>query len=98
LTLNLEAQRTAAKSPFKIFQALTAARKTDSIKKGSLQHQVLSEHVFAFTREYPGSLGYLVLVNTDYIDSQVDAKSTFIQLPDEGVVYISSLDSTLEVA
>lgn len=97
VTLNLEAQKLATRSPFKNFQALTAARKTDAIKRGSLQQQVLSEHVFAFTRELAGSLSYLVVVNTDYANTQVDVRQVFDQLPTTGTAYTFSLDSTLDV-
>ena len=97
VTLNLEAQKLAPKSPFKIFQALTAARKTDAIKRGSLQQQVLSDHVFAFTRELAGSLSYLVVVNTAYANTQVDVRQVFDTLPASGTAYSVSMDSTLDV-
>jgi hypothetical protein len=97
LTLNLEAQKIATKSPFKIFQKLTAARKTYAIKSGSFEQMVISEHVYAFVRELPGSLSYLIVVNTGYENTQVDVLQTFPQLPQSGQVYSATMESILSV-
>ncbi|CAB3372311.1 Hypothetical predicted protein [Cloeon dipterum] len=97
LTLNLEAQRAAERSPFKIFQKLTAARKTDSVKSGAFDHQVLSEHIFAFVREAPPSLSYLVLVNSGYSETQANARASFAQLPDTGIVYTNTPSSNFQI-
>ncbi|XP_059476121.1 alpha-glucosidase-like [Neocloeon triangulifer] len=100
LYTNLEDQKlpNRIRSPFKIFQALTAARKTEAIITGSFEHRVLTENVFAFVREAPAAtLNYLVVVNTGYAEDQANANEQFPQLPTVGTVYTSTISSNQEI-
>lgn len=48
--LNLEVQKTAAKSHYKVYKQITELRKTRTIQLGGCQVAALSENVLAFTR------------------------------------------------
>jgi alpha-glucosidase len=48
--LNLEAQKAAQKSHYKVYQQLTELRKTPTIQQGDCQVAALSSNVLAFTR------------------------------------------------
>ena len=50
VTLNLEAQRVAERSTFKIFQALTALRTTAAAQSGALDVRAIDDVVLAYTR------------------------------------------------
>ena len=50
LWLNLEAQKVAPKSHYKVYQQLTELRKKPAIQRGDTEVAALSERVLAFTR------------------------------------------------
>ncbi|XP_065341667.1 maltase 1-like [Cloeon dipterum] len=97
LELNLEAQRAAVRSEFKIYQALTEARNTaPAIILGNLNYVAVDDYVFAFTREISGAAdNYLVVVNTEYADARVNIRAALPQLPEIGFAYVTSLDSLI---
>nr|CAD7451872.1 unnamed protein product [Timema tahoe] len=53
LTLNLAAQVNAdeSESHYKVYQRLTGLRQTNTIQRGSLDTQVISELIFSFSRQ-----------------------------------------------
>ena len=48
--LNLEAQKVAQKSHYKVYKQLTQLRKNPAIQRGETKVAALSERVFGFTR------------------------------------------------
>jgi hypothetical protein len=51
--LNLEAQKAAQKSHYKVYKQLTQLRKNPAIQRGETKVAALSERVFGFTRYLP---------------------------------------------
>lgn len=49
-TINLESQRETEGSTYKYYQTLTALRRNRAIREGSYQPEVISEHIFAYSR------------------------------------------------
>ncbi|CAB3382425.1 Hypothetical predicted protein [Cloeon dipterum] len=94
VTLNLEAQKAAAVSPYKVYQKLTAARRDIiAVQTGEFKMLTLNSNVFAFVREVPsGNPSVLVLVNMDNFVQVVDANPSST-LPAIGTYYTGSLES-----
>ncbi|XP_023937439.2 maltase 2-like [Bicyclus anynana] len=61
-TLNVEVQKNAARSHFKVYQALADLRQENAFKYGRLDSLALNKDIFAFKRWYMEET-YLVIVN-----------------------------------
>jgi len=60
--LNLEAQKVAEKSHYKVYKQLTNLRKNPSIQRGETKVAALSDRVLAFTR----CISYVRLTHSDF--------------------------------
>lgn len=72
--LNLQAQKTAAKSHFKFYQKLMSLRKLDTFQYGDLKVLALNTNVFAIVRELLDSDTYVILINLGPNDEHVSLK------------------------
>ncbi|XP_069689396.1 maltase A3-like [Periplaneta americana] len=61
--LNLDAQKATEKSHYWVYKKLVQLRQSQSIQYGDLQIVAFSEQIFAFSRSYPDSESYVVIVN-----------------------------------
>ncbi|XP_059470159.1 maltase A3-like [Neocloeon triangulifer] len=94
VTLNLEAQKVAAKSPYKVYKRLTEARKNIiAVQTGELRTYVLDTHIFSFARAVPaGNPSVLVVVNLGFEDQVVNANPNN-DLPVIANFYTGSLEA-----
>ncbi|XP_021925052.1 maltase 2-like isoform X2 [Zootermopsis nevadensis] len=86
--LNLEVQKTAAKSHYKVYKQITELRKTRTIQLGGCQVAALSENVLAFTRTLESEDTYVVVINLGDQQETVNVKATFEYLPDQITIHI----------
>ncbi|KAJ8870305.1 hypothetical protein PR048_029326 [Dryococelus australis] len=92
-TLNIAAQESAVNSHLKVYKQAAKLRKTRTIQRGSLNTHVISNDIFAFSRELKGEHAYIVVVNTGSIEVAVNLSTAFTNLPTDAVVEIASVDS-----
>ncbi|KAJ8874364.1 hypothetical protein PR048_025212 [Dryococelus australis] len=92
-TLNLEAQKAANQSHYKVYQQLARTRQSDTVQRGSLNVQVISQWIIAFSRDLEGADTYIVTVNLGEEDARVDLTKFFSKLPDVVSVVTASVDS-----
>ncbi|XP_049798365.1 uncharacterized protein LOC126230929 [Schistocerca nitens] len=92
-TLNLEAQKAAERSHFKVYQKLAAARKQRVVQRGVTETFALGS-VFAFTRTLAGEDSLLVAVNLGTENQSVDLKA-MLPLAHHFTVLTSSVSSPL---
>ncbi|XP_059476122.1 maltase 1-like [Neocloeon triangulifer] len=94
VNLNLEDQMSSIRTEFTFYQRLAEARKSNTIRFGSLEYKSINNDVFAFTREIQADDKYLVIVNPNDIEVRVNVRAAFPQLPEIGLVYLSTLGLT----
>ncbi|KAI4491482.1 hypothetical protein M0804_002874 [Polistes exclamans] len=92
-TLNLAVQKNSPVSHYKVFKAMSALKKKPVIKNGSLEVILVTEKVLGVVRRNQGSIVVLLLNFSDY-PVQVDAR-TWLNIPEQLVVYISSVGSKI---
>lgn len=92
-TLNLAAQKTAAKSHYKVFKSLAQLKKTPIIAQGSLQTTLVTEKILGVVRRYNKSVVTLLINFADEAVT-VDAR-TWLNIPEQLIVYAPSVDSNL---
>jgi alpha-glucosidase len=72
--LNLNAEKSAAKSHFKFYQRLMELRKLDTFEYGDMKIVALNQNVFAYVRELLDHETYVVIVNLSQNYENVDLK------------------------
>lgn len=72
--LNLQAEKSAAKSHFKFYQKLMQLRKLDTFQYGDLKIIALNQNVFAYVRDLLDRETYVVLVNLGSQNEHVSLK------------------------
>lgn len=94
-TLNLARQKTAPKSHYKVFKSLAQLKKKPVIAQGSLEITLVTEKILGVVRRHNKSVVTL-LVNFADEPVTVDAR-TWLNIPEELIVYAPSVDSGLNV-
>ncbi|XP_020284644.1 maltase 2-like [Pseudomyrmex gracilis] len=92
-TLNLAAQKTAAVSHYKVFQALTRLKRKPVIERGSLETVLVTEKILGAVRRLDASVVAL-MVNFADTPVTVDAR-TWMNIPEQLIVYAPSVLSGL---
>lgn len=72
--LNLQEEKSAAKSHFKFYQKLMELRKLDTFQYGDLKILALNQNVFAYVRDLLDRETYAVIVNLGPNDENVSLK------------------------
>lgn len=72
--LNLQAEKSAAKSHFKFYRRLMEIRKLDTFQFGDLKIVALNQNVFAIVRDLLDHETYVVIVNLGANDENVSLK------------------------
>lgn len=80
--LNLQEEKSSAKSHFKFYQRLMELRKLDTFQHGDLKIIALNQNVFAYVRELLDRETFVVLVNLGPHDENVSLK-VFATLKDK---------------
>jgi alpha-glucosidase len=93
IVLNLEAQKVAEKSHYKVYKQLTNLRKNPSIQRGETKVAALSDRVLAFTRTLVGEDSYVVVVNFGNALETVNVKQTFSNVADVLTMQIVCINS-----
>jgi len=91
--LNLEAQKAAEKSHYKVYKQLTQLRQNPAIQRGDTKVAALSDQVFAFSRMLDGEDSYVVVVNFGNALETVNVKQTFTNVADVLTMQIVSINS-----
>lgn len=73
--LNLQAQKTAAKSHFKFYQKLMSLRKLETFQYGDFKVLALNKQVFALVRDLVDKETYVVVINIGANNEQVNLKA-----------------------
>jgi alpha-glucosidase len=93
--LNLQAEKSAAKSHFKFYQKLMELRKLDTFQYGDLKIIALNQNVFAIVRDLLDRESYVVLVNLGPNSETVSLK-VFATLRDNLKVVAAAPESDYE--
>ncbi|KAJ8681866.1 hypothetical protein QAD02_017658 [Eretmocerus hayati] len=92
-TLNLELQKQAEISHYKVFQALTNLKKSSPIlEKGTTEVMLATEDVLGVVRRLKGQKPVTLLINFSDIPVEIDAKS-WLNIPEKVEVAIASVQS-----
>ncbi|XP_046415395.1 alpha-glucosidase-like [Neodiprion fabricii] len=94
LTLNLAAQMEAEVSHYKVYKALISLRQESVIQEGSVNVQLLTDNVMAFSRELDGSDPVIVVTNFAN-NTETVSLDVFENASDNMVVSIASINSEL---
>lgn len=95
LTVNVQAQETAANSHLKIFRRLTTLRKQPVLRQGTYLGALSNnDNVYAYKRQFGNDVA-IVLLNYGSTQTSVNVKNLFAAVPDQLRVYTSSLNSGL---
>lgn len=92
LTLNLEAQKAAERSHFKLYQQLAGIRLEDTFQYGDFESKALG-NVLAYTRTLEGEKQYGVAINFGTAEATINITS-FENLPEDPIAVVVAL--TLE--
>jgi len=97
-TVNVQAQNsTSGDSHLKVYKRLSALRKTDAWKWGSLEAKALDDGAgFGYVRIFKGN-GFLYLANFDSTTMTINASQQFDNMPATAVVYTKSINFTPDV-
>ncbi|XP_037961163.1 maltase 2-like isoform X2 [Teleopsis dalmanni] len=93
--LNLEAQKLADKSHYKLYKMLLELRKSPVLREGRLHAEVLNRAVFAFKRELKGQPTVFTLINLGNQTEIVDL-TNLIDAPERLTVAVAGTESELE--
>ncbi|XP_075235517.1 maltase A3-like [Lycorma delicatula] len=91
--MNLETQKKAEKSHYKVYKQLIDLRQKPTIQRGDLNLYVVSTWVLAFTRRLPGNESYVIVVNFGSEMEVILLKESIPNLPDKLSVAVSSINS-----
>ncbi|XP_012267100.2 maltase 2-like [Athalia rosae] len=91
MSLNLEAQKAAGHSHYRVYQAMMELRKLDILQRGSLIVEVLGDNVLAVVRTVTGASPIIALLNCDRTSRIVNVTDEL----DEMIVYTSSVASDI---
>ncbi|PNF21613.1 Maltase 2 [Cryptotermes secundus] len=91
--LNLEAQKAAEKSHYKVYKQLTELRKNPTIQRGGAHVAALSQNVLGFTRTLPDEDTYVVVINLGDEMEVVDVKKALSEVPDKIKIHILGINS-----
>ncbi|XP_075235736.1 maltase A3-like [Lycorma delicatula] len=91
--MNLEAQKKAEKSHYKVYKQLIDLRKKPTIQRGDLNVYLVSTWVLAFTRRLPRNESYVIIVNFGSEIEEILLGKTIPNLPDKLSVAVSSINS-----
>ncbi|XP_076681156.1 alpha-glucosidase [Andrena cerasifolii] len=91
--VNLETQKLAATSHYKVFKALSALKKSAVVAQGSLQVTLVNNKVLGVVRKL-GSTVAVLLINFSNSPVTANAKST-LDIPANLVIYTASIGSNL---
>lgn len=94
-TLNLANQKASTVSHLKVFQDLSALRKSPVLRRGSLEISVLSSDVLAVVRRLKDFSPVVLLLNVSDQSVKIDA-SLRLNVPDRMPVYTASVHSGLQ--
>ncbi|KAJ8681863.1 hypothetical protein QAD02_017655 [Eretmocerus hayati] len=94
-THNLEAQKRANVSNYKVFQALTKLKKSPVLREGSLEVVLATEDVLAVIRRLHGLNPVVLLINFSDMPVKIEAMS-WLGIPEVMHVYTASVMSGLE--
>jgi alpha-glucosidase len=86
-TLNLAAQKTAAKSFYKLFTSLAKLRNDEVFVKGSFETYAFNDDVFSYKRTY-GAKSYVILIN-------FSSKEYTLNINDLNVAFSSDVEVVL---
>lgn len=93
--LNLAAQKKAATSHYKVFQALIKLRKTSILQKGSVEMLLATDKVLAVVRRLQGERPVVLLMNFEDHYVTIDA-NLWLNIPESLQVYAASVTSGFE--
>ncbi|XP_075210558.1 alpha-glucosidase-like [Lycorma delicatula] len=91
--MNLEAQKKAEKSHYKIYKQLVNLRRKPTIQRGDLNLYIVSTWVLAFSRKLPGNESYVILINFGSEMEIILIGEVIPNFPDKLSVAISSINS-----
>lgn len=92
-TLNLAAQKPMNVSHYKVFKALSALKKTEILKRGTLEVLLATEKVLAVIRRLPErDQPAVALINTASSSVTIDARS-WLNIPERMRVHTASVKS-----
>ncbi|XP_030556538.1 maltase 2 isoform X2 [Drosophila novamexicana] len=92
LVLNLEAQKQAAKSHYKVYKSLIELRKLPVLRRGRFSIEPLSRTVFAFKRTLKDYDTLVTIINVSAKEQLVNL-TDFINRPQKLVVEVAGVDS-----
>ncbi|XP_075210559.1 alpha-glucosidase-like [Lycorma delicatula] len=91
--INLETQKKAEKSHYKVYKQLIDLRQKPTIQRGDLNLYIVSTWVLAFTRELSGNESYLTVINFGSEMEFILLGETIPKLPDKLSVAVPSINS-----
>ncbi|XP_043271077.1 alpha-glucosidase-like [Venturia canescens] len=94
LTVNLENEKAADDSYFKLYKDISALRRLPAIREGNLSTRLLNSNVFAFSRETAGERSVYVVLNFSSEPQIVDL-TAFDKISSKLEVYRASLSSSV---
>lgn len=93
-TLNLAAQKRSVASHYSVFKKLVALKRQPIMSNGSLEVILVTEKVLGVARRLPGAVPVVLLINFSESSVVVDAR-TWMNIPEQLIVYTSSVDSKI---
>ncbi|XP_044018104.1 alpha-glucosidase-like [Aphidius gifuensis] len=95
-TLNLAAEKLASVSHYSIFKKLVTLKKLPVISKGTTQIILVGYNVFGVVRRQAGQSPVVLLINFNDVSTLADAAS-WMNVPDQMKVYVSSIGSNIQI-
>ncbi|XP_051160996.1 maltase 2-like [Leptopilina boulardi] len=93
--LNLDLQKKAPLSHYKVFKALTTLKRNVlNIRKSTMETVLITKDILAVIRRLDKKLPIVLLINTSDRDAVVDA-SSWLNIPRQMYAYIASVDSKI---
>ncbi|XP_063239374.1 maltase 2-like [Bacillus rossius redtenbacheri] len=91
--VNIAAQERAENSHLKVYRRLARLRRTKTIQRGAVDNQVVSDYVFAFTRELQGEDTYIAVMNVGHEQQTVNLTAVYPHLPGTARVIVAGVSS-----